>query len=976
MKIRIYANLMEPRENPDYNRRGVKPPDWECFGNRTEFVALRSFPVMDGRIYDYSKYLDKYTVEHELAEVIWPSYPILFADNICELVEEIRKRKLFLFDIWGYVPGSGEGGYWRQYHPDKRVLEQIEAELGKHWLGMDVGEQDGRYVLAYVSQMAHPSADKVRQYLHFQEHIQKICDELGNKMVTLLAITLGHNELKEGSYTMIGAETAQMHPNAQVFYSYLRGAGKQYGVPWFGNASVYNRWGHKTYHMKDITTDEKDADYGPTKGTSLSLMKRLIYSHILYNCMIVGFESGWFEGEVTTDENGKLKVIESDKLSPIGYIQQSARKFVHEFGQPGTMITQVAIMNDFFSGWTFPNYNYQLYRVWGNRPYEACDYFADGVFDMFYPGYQNSSFFHDETGFITPTPYGDIVDCILSDAEQWLMDRYPILVVTGELSADEEIRDKLNEYARKGGHLVITAANLAKFSEGIAGFRSVGSVGIYPAGIKLTVEKGDITEENPFELYDLKSPEKARILVSCGDRPAVAESSYGQGKVTVIASPYGTCSESAVSLPVKCCVDIPLPRPYPLLKYVKYILDGIFSSQMLFSAGEELSLIICRKEKGSYTLGVCNNSWEEKVLRIESKIGKINSIKEVVLDQSEKTSVGYLPEGFENRSIGQNNRNRIAGGDVRIFQLETEESEVEEIEHVTPFFRQEGMSMILDGIYSVKEEILKMPTYFGHFDSIVLDWKYFHRSERSWLKTEGMWISRQGLKVIADLSSGLDLYPNLRLVNNDEKEYEEGMAVIYDILEKVELLGAKDMILCLHRAPENNFTRKQTEDSFVSSVRRICDKAAGLGITLHLRTKCADPDTIGLKNLKKVETDFHDMGLSELLQFIQKVGRKNLKVAAGTALLFAAEDRMDDLIAEIGKHIGLCLLAAPEKDVTGRIWSINSPLAVLKDTEKLYELLSKMTEVPIVLDTIYPDWNAAYRDVRLVEEIKRSMAEK
>lgn len=79
--------------------------------------------------------------------------------------------------------------------------------------------------------MVYPSADRVRQYLNFQKHIQRICEELGNRMVALLAITLAHNELKDGGYKMIGAETAQMHPNAQVFYGFLRGAGKQYGVP-------------------------------------------------------------------------------------------------------------------------------------------------------------------------------------------------------------------------------------------------------------------------------------------------------------------------------------------------------------------------------------------------------------------------------------------------------------------------------------------------------------------------------------------------------------------------------------------------------------------------------------------------------------------------------------------------------------------------------------------------------------------------
>ena len=86
------------------------------------------------------------------------------------------------------------------------------------------------------------------------------------------------------------------------------------------------------------------------------------------------------------------------------------------------MHTPVALLVDFYSGWSFPRHLYSgdVYRVWGNRPYEAGDYLTDAVLDLLYPGYQNSSYFHDETGFLAPTPYGDIADCLLSDAPLWV----------------------------------------------------------------------------------------------------------------------------------------------------------------------------------------------------------------------------------------------------------------------------------------------------------------------------------------------------------------------------------------------------------------------------------------------------------------------------------------------------------------------------------------------------------------------------
>jgi hypothetical protein len=379
---RVYSHLLDPREHPDYDRRAVKPPNWETFKGRTQFSSLRGFNVQDDRITGFAEELEKYTRTYDLGDVIWPSYPILFAKNLSELADEIKRRDLYLFDVWGYVPGSGPGGYWQQFTPPPESFAILESKLGDRWLGTDIGEQDGRYIGGYANQMTPASAGRVAQHLNFQRHFERMGDDLGHKHATLVSLNFGHYFLKEGTYTLIGAETAQGLPNSQVYYAFIRGAGKQYGVPWFGNASIFNRWGYKVYGSSG---KNEGYEFGPTKGTSLSLLKRLLYSHILYNCVSVGFENGWFEG---------------DKLSPIGKIQQSAQRWVKENGQPGVMHTAVALLLDFYSGWSFPRHLYSgnIYRVWGNLPYEPGDYFTDAALDLIYPGYQNSSYFHDESG--------------------------------------------------------------------------------------------------------------------------------------------------------------------------------------------------------------------------------------------------------------------------------------------------------------------------------------------------------------------------------------------------------------------------------------------------------------------------------------------------------------------------------------------------------------------------------------------------
>ena len=530
---RVYAHLLVPREHPDYTRRHVQPPSWDTFGGRTHLATLRDFEIQNAQIVGYVEKIEKYVHQNELGDVLWVSYPILMANNLGDLVREIKRQNLFLFDLWGYVPGSA-GDYWQQFHPPAEAFRLFESELGERWLGMDNGEQDGRYIGGYASEFYPSSGTRLEQYFNFQRHFEELTDELGSKMATLVSLNFGHYFLKEGLYTLIGAETAQALPNGQVYYAFIRGAGKQYGVPWFGNASVWNRWGWKEYGA----APEDDHTAGPTHGTSLSLLKRLLYSHLLYNSVIVGFEGGFFNLERS---NLRRYSAESDGLSPIGKMQRALGRWIQEAGSPGVMLVPIAVMVDFFAGWTFPRHLYtnHIYRIWGNLPYEPGDYLTDGVLDMLYPGYQNSSYFHDESGFLTSTPYGDAADCILSDAPEWLLARYPVLVVAGGLEGDAEIRDKLEAYVNGGGHLLITAGSLAMIPGGLAGVKVEQGLRHFAAGKSVQLGKASVVEDSPFDLHVLAYPKSAQVLASVSGSPSAVELSQGKGRISIFASPFG-----------------------------------------------------------------------------------------------------------------------------------------------------------------------------------------------------------------------------------------------------------------------------------------------------------------------------------------------------------------------------------------------------------------------------------------------------
>ena len=930
--LRVYDHLLDPRVHPDYERRHVQPPSWDTFGNRTHFVTLRGFGMQDNTIVGYAEELEKYTVTYGLGDVVWPSYSIIFGENLDELANEIKRRDLFLFDIWGYVPGSGPGGYWQQYKVAPEVFPMLESTLGERWLGMDVGEQDGRYVGGYANQMYPIADDRIAQYLNFQRHFEAMCDELGNKMSTLVSLNFGHYFLKEGVYTFIGAETAQGLPNGQVYYSFIRAAGKQYGVPWFGNASVWNRWGYKSY-------DGEGADHGATKGTSLSLLKRLLYSHILYNCMFAGFESGW---------------LNADGLTPIGRIQQAAVEWSKTHGQPGVMLTPVALMTDFYAGWSFPRHLYtaDVLRVWGNLPYEPGDYLTDGALNLFYPGYQDSSFFHNERGFLTPTPFGDSVDCLLSDAPGWVLSQYPVLVIAGGLRGDAELRDKLEAYVNGGGHLAITAGNLAPLGGSLCGV-SVSGPGFH---VERSITSGPGNQSNrdhDFDLLPLAYPAEATVLQSCqvesGETvPAAVRLACGQGQITVLASPFGIAAKPVEGV-IHNDIDRAYATPYPLLAHVRAVLEEAAAEQCLFDAPEGLSLITCRRAPGEYTLGLCNNGLTPKPFAIVSRCGTIESVEELPLDRSEKTAAGYLPTGLDGTDVGASSDSVVAGGDVRVFRVRVREERVESMPVATPSPRPAGRILPLRECTSIKEAVLTRPTFFEHFDGVSIDWRYLRNRDAEALAREAGWIARQSLRVYVDCTSGINLYPDLRMVNNDPQESSESMEIFRGLFDKMSKLGTTDIILSLHRHPENNFTGEQTRQSFEETLRTLCADAAARGITVYLRTTPKTGESI-----------------NAVVALMDRIAAPNLRWAASTAMLVEQKANASDVAALLKDRPGLWLASMPAHDAAGKAWTMNASLAENPDTTHAAEYMAAAPGEPVLLDGVYANWDEEYGDVRCV----------
>ena len=833
---------------------------------------------------DWRAELDRYTVRDKFGDFIWPSNGIFERKDFKEIVRTLKERGLYFFDAFGFVPGPGEGeSGWRQFTLSAETAALLTREFGPRWLGMDIGEQEARYVHRYADEVEPAGADRFHQYLNFQRHFERMGNLLGNRLCLVTVYGFNHAFLREGTYSMLGAENVSLGgQNAQVTYSLIRGAGKQFGVPWYGGVSVFTRWGYKDYPGED---NDRPDYRGPEHGTSLSLLKRMMMAQIFYGCRATGFEMGYYYPDKT--------------IAPIGKIQKAAQAWLEKFGNPGVMVTPVALMTDTFSGWSFPRgwaWNFKERVVWGALPYEPGDYLTEAVFGLLYPRFEDAAFYHDESGYAVGTPFGDCADLVESDAPLALLRQYPVLVLAGRLAPSAELADTLRAYVAAGGRLILTQAN----------------AGLAPAG------------------------------------------------ATVLPSPYGIARKPQEPFAQANHVDAPLTQPFPLLPETRRALAAAFRSQMIFRAtekpdGDGLSLVTCRREPGEYTLLLCNNTWKPKPFAIQAVAGKLAKLEELPMDDSEKAAAGYFPCFVTNAVLGRDTPSTIAAGGARMFRARLDETgAVAELPKLVPPPNPAGRALALREDCPLKESILRRPTFFRHCDSAMVDWRHLHSRDIRELREESGWLKRQGLHILVDLSSGVNLFPDIRLVDNDAGENARSRAMLRDVLEKMEALGAKDLVVARHQYLEQNMTDGQVRESMARNLKALCRDAAKRGITVHLRS-----------------TPLKFTSTGDLAAWRKAVGEPNFRAAPSLGAMLTETAEPAELIRKLEPYAGgLVLLSGAARDAYGQVSSLHVPLARQTLAGDLSPVLSflKARGARLVYDAIYSDPDAEYADARLVEE--------
>ncbi|MBQ8683544.1 MAG: hypothetical protein IJ518_03390 [Clostridia bacterium] len=807
--MKVYAHYVHPERYPRFTKRPLRVLSRDVLGNRVRFSASRFITVeRDSReLVCVENELDRYTVQHQIGECFWLNWQNFLAENAHEMVEAIRDRGLYLYGAWGYEPGAEAdiaANRWGEFSVEEAFHRQLTEELGDRFFGYEMGEQDGRYIGAYVSRedrTVHPKS-RVEQCKNFERWHERIAADAHYRMTVLCSSTLVHYYARGGYATLLSCEAGQALPNPQMWYAFMRGASKQYGLLTAGNVSVWNRWGYKTYGEPYIS-DVGD-EGGPEHGTSLSLMRRILWNEYMYNCDILGFENSWFTNDDSERHVGgdvtPAMAAQPGVLSPVGEVQQYAARRIGELGYPGVMYTPVAVMLDAFAGWIPPRFLYtpKLYEVWGSMPYAAGDHQTHALFSMLYPGYENAGFYEDETGFLTATPYGEPVDVLLSDAPRAVMAQYPLLLVMNGTRLDTELWDKLTGFVRAGGHLTVCASVVLEQTTApdVLGFFGLQAAGGYTAVTGTAAYAGREYPVSGLGVLSATLPPEAVVEATVEGCPAIITLSHGQGRVTVLLTDTGLEAQ-AVSGPLENKPNAPVPVLQDFSPFIKaWLGDRLTAYTIVKPTDPALQYIVTVRSAGEVLLQVVNNTPVTRRYALTAP-GGIARVEPLPLTDDvagvvgyHKASAGVCPE----QVVGEGPY-AIAPGDVQLYALTLEEAlelQPESIPEVPP--RRLGAKLPY-GCISIRDFLQETPTFTQYFDTVLVDGGYLERTDPYAVEQEAVYLRRQGVRVAVDVCRLLNGFPDWHFDPAFPRRREESFARLDRLLDKACLYDLEAVIL-------------------------------------------------------------------------------------------------------------------------------------------------------------------------------------
>ncbi len=390
--------------------------------------------------------------------------------------------------------------------------------------------------------------------------------------------------------------------NAEVSTAFVRGAASQHNGYWGMDISPWSGLVDGTCFF--------DANGVRKAGISENVILRELVSYFYSGTNLVLLESSSACNWIKTND-GKWK------LSPYG---KNAKKFgkhsLLENPNRGKPHVPFAVMLEHDHGW-----EQRSHRIWnGLCEYTRADAMIDNFFEFVFPGCgklppQFNEFRQDGTepfppchdrdkmrkmlweGFdtrpyehiLSASRYGDSFNVVLEDCPLEVLKQYKVLVLLGNLKVTGNLEEKLSEYVKSGGELVVNTTQVPKKFMGV---EKTGGVELFA---KFFPKWKDIDyDEGPNPITLVRTSPKWKMLAEArryNRAPSILQRKIGKGTIYLTLMPYMQNTGG---------------RPFS--PHNQDFLDHVFTSHLLISVKGPRIQYLVTKKTSSLIVTLINNS--------------------------------------------------------------------------------------------------------------------------------------------------------------------------------------------------------------------------------------------------------------------------------------------------------------------------------------------------------------------------------
>ncbi|PYS66842.1 MAG: hypothetical protein DMF69_24890, partial [Acidobacteria bacterium] len=371
----------------------------------------------------------------------------------------------------------------------KAAFQILNTELKDQFLGLISGESVG-YVwdLAPAELKISPSQSR-RELL--EAHRQFYTNALAKKWRDTFQTETGAmwdrlipgqstsstsfaHSLTQWGVQLLGMETAAVMPMTGMRIAFTRGAARQFGgkffyyhAPNFGDtATTFTK--AQNFAGPDFFYHSR---YGPTMGPSLSWYRKSYYLYYMSGASAIYLEQG--HDQFFKPGPGEHPL----QLNPLGRITEEFMNFAEKHPDRGTPYTPIAFLLDPAHGFEMTDYPQWPFEV---SQIDRGDRALRELFGVaYYPGLvvEGEPAIADRQPFVS-SAFGDVFDVLTAtDVQspkakaQSPLSSYRAVVVGGRVEWSGDWIQKLTDYVRGGGTVLINAAQIKKVPESLLGVR-------------------------------------------------------------------------------------------------------------------------------------------------------------------------------------------------------------------------------------------------------------------------------------------------------------------------------------------------------------------------------------------------------------------------------------------------------------------------------------------------------------------------